>query len=158
MISPSSHAIFAEINRTDELLASPLSADELARLEEMAVSVSRISKGSRIVMMAGLSRATGGELVVPVARRYMRDCVDFVAIVTMPFAFEGVRCRAIAEKRLACLSSLGVPVYVIDNAEMLDELPPNPTLLQAYQAANDKVIALANQVARSSGAVLSEGV
>lgn len=98
---------------------------------------------SRVILMAGLSRATGGELLAPVARRYRREGADVIAIVTLPFNFEGRRWRIVAERQLAEMLASGVRVHVIDNAAVLDELPANSTLLQAYQAVNGKVVAIA---------------
>lgn len=135
--------ICLEINRTDGRSASPLHADERHRLEHSAMFSRHKREASRVILMAGLSRATGGELLVPVARRYQEEGADVVAVVTLPFYFEGKRWRDAAERQLADIRASRIPVHVIDNAAVVDELPANTTLLQAYRSANSKAIAVA---------------
>jgi cell division protein FtsZ len=135
--------ICMKINRTDGLSASPLPADERHRLEHSAIFFRHKREASRVILMAGLSRATGGELVVPVARRYQEEGADVVAVVTLPFHFEGKHWRGEAERQLADIRASRIPVHVIDNAAAIDGLPSNTTLLQAYRSANSKAVAVA---------------
>lgn len=139
--------IGAAFNRDHGQSATPLGYSQRARISDAAVISRHARDVSRVVLMAGLSRATGGELITRVAQRYREEGADVVAVVTLPFTFEGNHWRVDAERQLADLRAVGIPVRVFDNAQVLQELPPNAAMIQAYRQANSKVIQVATSAA-----------
>lgn len=132
--------IQTKLNRLDGKSADPLDTDERTRLISSAIFDRHAREVFQVVLMAGLSRSTGGELISEVAERYMAEGASVSIVATLPFHFEGRRWRTQAERQLAVVESTGAHVVVIDNAASIAALPEGTTLLQAFRLANEKVV------------------
>lgn len=128
------------LNRQDGKSAEPLNTKERARLVSTAMFSSQDLEVSKVVLMASLSRATGGELVAEIARRYMAHDVPVSIVGTLPFGFEGHYWRSLAERRLADIASRGCRVVVIDQVSIQAEFPERATIGQVVRSANQKVV------------------
>lgn len=127
-------------NRLDGKSAEPLDEDEHARLISSAIFERHASEVFQVVLMAGLSRSTGGELVSEVAERYTAEGASVSIVATLPFAFEGRHWRTEAERQLSVVESTGAQVVVVDNAASIAALPEATKLPQALRLANQKVV------------------
>lgn len=127
-------------NRLDGKSAEPLDADERTRLISSAIFDRHAREVFQVVLMAGLSRSTGGELISEIAERYMAEGASVSIVATLPFHFEGRHWRTHAERQLAVVESSGAHVVVIDNEASIAALPGNTTMLQAFRLANQKVV------------------
>lgn len=145
--SPYWPRIVAELNRSDGKSAMPLEAEDRARLVSAAMFPRHRQEVTRVVLMAGLSRSTGGELVSEVAESYMGQGASVSIVATLPFRFEGRHWRTEAERQLAGIESCGAHVVVVDNADVIADLPDGTTLLHAYRLANQKVVDAATREA-----------
>lgn len=132
--------IHTTLNRMDGKSAEPLDADERTRLISSAFFDQHAREVFQVVLMAGLSRSTGGELVSEVAERFMAEGASVSIVATLPFHFEGPHWRNQAERQLAAIESSGAHLVVIDNAASIAALPEGATLLQAFRLANQKVV------------------
>lgn len=128
------------LNRQDGKSAEPLDADERTRLISSAIIEQHAREVFQVVLVAGLSRSTGGELISEVAERYMAEGARVSVVATLPFAFEGRHWRTQAERQLSVVESSGAHVVVVDNAASIAALPEGTTLLQAFRLANQKVV------------------
>lgn len=132
--------IQTKLNRQDGKSAEPLDADERTRLISSAIFDRHAREVFQVVLMAGLSRSTGGELISEVAEHYMAEGASVSIVATLPFHFEGHHWRTQAERQLAVVESGGAHVVVIDNEASTAELPEGTTLLQSFRLANQKVV------------------
>lgn len=132
--------IQSKLNRLDGKSAEPLDANERTRLVSSAIFDGHAREVFQVVLMAGLSRSTGGELISEVAERYMAEGASVSIVATLPFQFEGRHWRTQAERQLAVVESSGAHVVVIDNAATIAALPESATLLQAFRLANQQVV------------------
>lgn len=132
--------IVVEINRSDGKSALPLDEDDRAQLISAAIFSRHTREVSRVVLMASLSRSTGGAVISEVAERYMAEGAKVSIVGTLPFRFEGSYWRSEAERQLAVVESCGCRVKVIDNAAVAAELPESTTLLQVFSLANQRVV------------------
>lgn len=130
---------------------APLSSSDRQRILDEAFMPEYAPDVSRVVLLAGLSGATGGELVAPVARRYQLAGFDVRAVVSLPFLFEGQGARRRADRQLASLRETGSAVAVIDNAAEIARLPGSLTLKQAFQSMNRLAAEQAASLAWSVG-------
>lgn len=142
--------IVAELNRSDGESAMPLEAADRAWLVSAAMFPRHRQEVTRVILMAGLARSTGGELVSEVAERYLAEGASVSIVATLPFRFEGRHWRTEAERQLARIKSCGARVVVVDNAAVIADLPDSTTLLQAYRLANQKVVDAATREAWSA--------
>lgn len=138
--SPHGPHIAAALNRSDGKSAMPMAAEDRARIVSAAMFPRHRQEVTRVVLMAGLSRSTGGELLPEVAERYLADGASVSIVATLPFCFEGNQWRAKAEQQLAGIRSCGARVVVVDNADVIADLPGDTTVFHAYRLANQKVV------------------
>lgn len=137
--------IAAAINRSDGKSAMPLEAADRTRLISEAMFPHHRQEVTRVILMTGLSRSTGGELVSEVAERYLAEGASVSIVATLPFRFEGRHWRTEAERQLAGIETCGARVVVVDNAAVIADLPEGTTLLQAFRLANQHVVQAAER-------------
>ncbi len=98
-------------------------------------------QGSDMVFItAGMGGGTGTG-AAPVVAEIARDMgILTVAVVTKPFAFEGKKRLAIAERGIAELTEHVDSLITIPNEKLLAVLGKNMSLLDAFKAANDVLL------------------
>ena len=101
--------------------------------------IEAIGSADMLFLTAGMGGGTGTG-AVPVVARIARELgVLTVAVVTEPFAFEGVRRQGVAEKGLEELANNADSMIVVPNENLLTYLGPDISLVEAFSAANDIV-------------------
>ena len=96
-----------------------------------------LSGTDMVFITCGLGGGTGsgaGPVVAEVARE---EGVLTVAVVTKPFAFEGIRRREIAEKALEELKEHVDSIIVIPNDRVLQIIDKKTSLLDAFRTVDD---------------------
>jgi len=90
-----------------------------------------------VFVTCGLGGGTGSG-ASPVIADIARDCGALtVAVVTKPFAFEGVQRREIAERAFRDLAEQVDTIIVIPNDRVLNVIDRKTTLLEAFEAVDD---------------------
>ena len=106
--------------------------------EENREELKEVLSGTDMVFITcGLGGGTGsgaGPVVAEVARE---EGVLTVAVVTKPFAFEGIRRREIAEKALEELKEHVDSIIVIPNDRVLQIIDKKTSLLDAFRTVDD---------------------
>ena len=97
---------------------------------------SAIQGADMVFVTAGMGGGTGTGAAPVVARIAQEMGILTVGIVTKPFAFEGKKRMAQAEKGIACLSQYVDSLIIIPN-EKLKEIGEKITLMNAFQVADD---------------------
>ena len=101
--------------------------------------IEAIGKADMLFLTAGMGGGTGTG-AIPVVAKIARELgVLTVAVVTEPFAFEGVRRQGVAEKGMEELASNADSMIVVPNENLLTYLGPDISLVEAFSAANDIV-------------------
>jgi len=106
--------------------------------EETSSEIREVLKGADLVFITcGLGGGTGTG-ASPVVAEIARDlgCLT-VAVVTRPFAFEGVQRRTIADKGFAELSSKVDTIISIPNDRILQIIDKKTSLLDAFTTVDD---------------------
>ncbi|TSA44685.1 cell division protein FtsZ [bacterium] len=106
--------------------------------EENKEDLAEILRGSDMVFITcGLGGGTGTG-AAPVVAEIARDQgILTVAVVTKPFAFEGVKRREIAEKGLEELKEQVDTIIVIPNDRILQIIDKKTSLLDAFRTVDD---------------------
>jgi cell division protein FtsZ len=90
-----------------------------------------------VFITAGMGGGTGTG-AAPVVAAAARDAGALtVAIVTLPFAFEGIRRQRVAEEGVARLREVVDSLIVIPNERLLKLSQPNTTMVDAFRTADD---------------------
>jgi len=105
--------------------------------EESSPEIEKMLKGADMVFItAGMGGGTGTG-AGPVAARVARDLGALtVAVVTMPFDFEGPHRRELARNGLAILKEEAHSLIVIPNQRLLNIANRNTTLLDGFKMAD----------------------
>ncbi len=95
-------------------------------------------RGTEMVFVtAGMGGGTGTG-AAPVVAEIAKDCGALtIGVVTKPFAWEGARRSKQAEEGLARLRDKVDTLIAIPNARLLDICPPDSTVEQAFETADD---------------------
>ena len=90
-----------------------------------------------VFIAAGMGGGTGTG-AAPVIAEVARDMgVLTVAIVNRPFPFEQQKRITVAEKGVVDLAQHVDSLIIVPNAKLLEVLPPDTTIIKAFEAAND---------------------
>jgi len=102
--------------------------------EESSPEIERALKGSDMVFItAGMGGGTGTGASSTIARVAKELGALTVAVVTLPFDFEGPRRKEIALKGLEDLKEFVDSIIVIPNQRLLEIVNPRTTVLEAFQ-------------------------
>lgn len=97
----------------------------------------RLEGTDMLFLTAGMGGGTGTG-AIPVVARIARDMgILTVAIVTLPFGFEGPKRRRLADEGVAALSEVVDSLITIPNDKLLSVMGKNASLLTAFAAVND---------------------
>jgi cell division protein FtsZ len=110
----------------------------LAAAHESRAALEQALRGADLVFLAaGLGGGTGTGAIV-VAAEAARQCGALVvAIVTMPFTFEGARRQRAAREALAGLRQAAHTLIVVPNDRLLQILPRSMPVEMAFQIADE---------------------
>jgi cell division protein FtsZ len=108
------------------------------RLREAYDHVKRALRGSDMVFVAVGEGGGTGSGAAPVVARIARELGALtVAIVTMPFGFEGSRRQTVADLGLERLAGQVDTVIVVPNDRLLQVLDRGTSMLDAFRVADD---------------------
>ncbi len=108
-----------------------------AALEDREQIVEILQGADMVFIAAGMGGGTGTG-AAPVIAEVARDLgVLTVAVVNRPFPFEQRKRISVAEKGVADLANHVDSLVVVPNAKLLEVLPPDTTIIKAFEAAND---------------------
>lgn len=110
----------------------------LAAAKESEREIQALLEGADMVFIAagmGGGTGSGGAAVVARAARQI-GCLT-VAVVTKPFAFEGAKRKAIAERSIEELRAIADTTIVVPNENLLRDSKGNTTLQEAFVTADD---------------------
>jgi cell division protein FtsZ len=92
-----------------------------------------------LFITAGMGGATGTEVAPLIARIAKEMDIETVALVTMPFSWEGVTRMRHAEIGLAELQSQVGTLIVLPNDKLVEVLGEDATMVEAFDHANDVI-------------------
>ena len=108
-----------------------------AALEDREQIVEILQGADMVFIAAGMGGGTGTG-AAPVIAEVARDMgVLTVAIVNRPFPFEQRKRISVAEKGVLDLAGHVDSLIIVPNAKLLEVLPPDTTIVKAFEAAND---------------------
>ena len=108
-----------------------------APLEDRA-QIAEILQGADMVFIAAGMGGGTGTGAAPVIAEVARDMgVLTVAVVNRPFPFEQRKRISVAEKGVLDLARHVDSLIIVPNAKLLEVLPPDTTIIKAFEAAND---------------------
>ena len=100
--------------------------------------IREILQGADMVFIAAGMGGGTGTGAAPVIAEVARDMgLLTVAIVNRPFPFEQHKRIAVAEKGIVDLAENVDSLIIVPNAKLLEVLPPDTTVVNAFAAAND---------------------
>jgi cell division protein FtsZ len=106
--------------------------------EEAEDQIKHVLRGSDMVFVTAGEGGGTGSGAAPVVAKLARDVGALtVAIVTMPFRFEGTRRRAQAEAGADVLREVCDTVILIPNDRLLEVLDRSTSMLDAFRIADD---------------------
>jgi cell division protein FtsZ len=106
--------------------------------QESAAQISQLLQGADMVFLAaGLGGGTGGGAAPVVAHLAKEQGALTVAVVSLPFSFEGTWRAKLAAQSLKELERSVDTLLVIPNDRVLDIASPEVTLLEAFWSADE---------------------
>ena len=100
--------------------------------------IAEILQGADMVFIAAGMGGGTGTGAAPVIAEVARDMgVLTVAVVNRPFPFEQRKRISVAEKGVLDLARHVDSLIIVPNAKLLEVLPPDTTIIKAFEAAND---------------------
>ena len=106
-------------------------------IKESQQQVTQLLKGADMVFVtAGMGGGTGSGAAAHVTDIARRGGALTVAIVTLPFSFEGPRRRAVAETEIRQLGEKAHTLITVDNDRLLPAMKHNTSLDQAFGLAD----------------------
>jgi cell division protein FtsZ len=108
-----------------------------AAMEDRDRIIELIDGCDMLFITAGMGGGTGTGATPVVAQVAKELGILTVAVVTRPFAMEGVKRGAIADSGIAELSKYVDSLIIIPNQKLLSVLGGSTTLLDAFRQAND---------------------
>ncbi|CAB1276921.1 cell division protein FtsZ [Candidatus Nitrosacidococcus tergens] len=118
-----------------------------AALEDRERIMEVINGADMVFITAGMGGGTGTGGTPVVAQVTKELGVLTVAVVTRPFAFEGRKRAAIAEKGIQELTQYVDSVITIPNEKLMPVLGKSISLLNAFKAANDVLLGAVQGIA-----------
>ena len=108
-----------------------------AALEDREQIVEILQGADMVFIAAGMGGGTGTG-AAPVIAEVAKDMgLLTVAIVNRPFPFEQRKRISVAEKGVVDLADHVDSLIIVPNAKLLEVLPPDTTIVKAFEAAND---------------------
>ncbi len=108
-----------------------------AALEDTERIIEILEGADMVFVAAGLGGGTGTGAAPVVASLARELGVLTVAVVTMPFDFEGPQCLKTAETGLEAFTATVDTVLCVPNERLASLLPAGTALMEAFHAAND---------------------
>ena len=108
-----------------------------AALEDTEKMVDALSHADMVFITMGLGGGTGTGAAPIIANLAREMGALVVAVVTMPFSFEGRRRRAVAEEGLGSLKQVVDTVITIPNDKLLHTVDKDTSLAHAFTLADD---------------------
>jgi cell division protein FtsZ len=108
-----------------------------AALEDTEKIIDMLEGADMVFVTAGLGGGTGTGAAPVVASLAKELGALTVAVVTMPFAFEGPKRRRQADQGLAELASVVDTVIAIPNDQLLELVPRGTSFFEAFRVADD---------------------
>jgi cell division protein FtsZ len=108
-----------------------------AALEDTERIIESLEGADMVFVTAGLGGGTGTGAAPVVASLAKELNALTVAVVTLPFEFEGPRRRKQAEQGLAELAQVADTVITIPNDQLLELAPRGTSFLEAFRTADD---------------------
>ncbi|MEI8234472.1 MAG: cell division protein FtsZ [Verrucomicrobiota bacterium] len=120
--------------------------------EESAAELRAALEGAETVfILAGMGGGTGSGAAPYVAELAREGGALVIAVVTLPFGFEGKRRQAQAAEALAALQEQADAILCFENDRMGDAVPPRAGIQTAFAAADETL----SQSVRALSALLS---
>lgn len=114
----------------------PLEGREAALEDKDSIATS-LADTDMLFVTAGMGGGTGTGATPIIAEVAKELGILTVAVVTMPFTFEGKRRNDIADEGLECLRESVDSIIVIPNDKLLENFGKNVKILEAFAAVND---------------------
>ncbi|MCY4182242.1 MAG: cell division protein FtsZ [Gammaproteobacteria bacterium] len=111
-----------------------------AALEDRQVIQETLQDCDMVFIAAGMGGGTGTGAAPVIAESAREMGILTVAIVNRPFPFEQRKRITVAEKGVAELAEHVDSLIIVPNAKLLEVLPPDTTIVNAFAAANDVLL------------------
>lgn len=108
-----------------------------AALEDREQIREILLEADMVFIAAGMGGGTGTGAAPVIAEVAREMGVLTVAIVNRPFPFEQQKRITVAEKGVVDLAHHVDSLIIVPNAKLLEVLPPDTTIIKAFEAAND---------------------
>ena len=108
-----------------------------AALEDREQIREILHEADMVFIAAGMGGGTGTGAAPVIAEVAREMGVLTVAIVNRPFPFEQQKRITVAEKGVVDLAHHVDSLIIVPNAKLLEVLPPDTTIIKAFEAAND---------------------
>jgi cell division protein FtsZ len=118
-----------------------------AALEDRERILEALDGADMVFITAGMGGGTGTGAAPVVAQLAKERGILTVAVVTMPFPFEGRRRMQVALKGIDELSQHCDSLITIPNEKLITVLGRNATMIQAFRAANDVLLGAVQGIA-----------
>lgn len=109
----------------------------VAAQESVSKVISKLHGSHMVFLTAGLGGGTGTGAAPVIANACRNEGILTVAIVTMPFEFEGKRTREVAQTGLQKLQDQVDTVIVVPNQKLLSDKDEDMPLLSAFGIVDD---------------------
>lgn len=86
-----------------------------------------------LVLLSCLGGITGSHTIQPLAKMIQDLGTKAIAVVTLPFEFEGKARMAVAQNTLDSLTFLDMPIVIIHNQSLISLAKPNFSLADSFQ-------------------------
>ncbi|TET05878.1 cell division protein FtsZ [Candidatus Dependentiae bacterium] len=93
-----------------------------------------------VFLTAGMGGGTGSGALPTIARALREKNILSIAIVSLPFSFEGKRRHIIAEETIASLKKEVDTLIIIPNQKLLDVVDKHVSMLDAFAMINDVLV------------------
>tara|TARA_R110002095_G_scaffold4133_1_gene11383 strand:- start:1311 stop:1910 length:600 start_codon:yes stop_codon:yes gene_type:complete len=106
-----------------------------------------ILKGANLVIIvASMGGGTGSGASSVIARLTRKLGVRTIAVISMPYGFEGYKCNNIAKQQADLLTWMVEDIYIFKYELMLNTLGHHVTLLEAFESLNNQILDKVNNI------------
>jgi len=123
---------------TNKIMMKGLVASELDRLQDQVESFIHHKDG--VILLACLGGLTGSNLTAPIAKTAKKLEIPTLAIVSLPFDFEGKSRMEKALKGKERIEALGITVASYSNQKLLDMAGKETSLEDAFKLVDKEVL------------------
>ena len=89
---------------------------------------------------------TGSGASSVIARLTRKLGVRTIAVISMPYGFEGYKCNNIAKQQADLLTWMVEDIYIFKYELMLNTLGHHVTLLEAFESLNNQILDKVNNI------------